>query len=270
VPLTNSCPWSSVWITGASTGIGRELALRLAAMGAVVAVSARSVDKLNELAALSPNIKAYPLDVEDESAVKDTAERIGRDLGPIDLAVLNAGIWRMMSVSDFSAQRAKQSMGVNYFGVINALEPVMKAMAARGQGQIGIVSSVAGYRGVMRGAAYAPTKAALISLVESLNPHALRHGVRLTIICPGFIETPMTAPNTFPMPFIIPVDEAVTKIVNGLRKKKYEIVFPWKMALLMKTLRILPNRLFFALVTHAGDRAQTLDTGVIDSGDGKA
>jgi short-subunit dehydrogenase len=268
--LASSGPWKTVWITGASTGIGRALALRLAATGAAVAVSARSVDKLAELAALNPNIKPFPLDVDDEAAVNDTALRIEREIGPLDLAVLNAGIWRMMTVSDFSAARAKESMGVNYFGVVNALEPVMKSMAARGQGQIGIVASVAGYRGLMKGAAYAPTKAALISLTESLYPHARRRGVYLTVICPGFVDTPMTEVNTFPMPFIIPVDEAVTKIVNGLAAKKYEIVFPWKMALLMKTLRIIPNWLFFALVTYGADRAQTMDTGPIDGTDSRS
>lgn len=258
-------PWKTVWITGASTGIGRELALRLAQAGATVAVSARSADKLAELNQLNSNIKSYPLDVEDEAACKETAARIERDLGPIDLAVLNAGIWRMMAVSDFSAARAKESMGVNYYGVINALDPVLKAMAVRGRGQIGIVSSVAGYRGLLKGAAYAPTKAALISLTESLYPHALRRGINFSIICPGFIETPMTATNTFPMPFIIPVEQAVTTIVKGLARKKYEIVFPWKIALLMKTMRILPHRVFFALIAFAADRAQTMDTAKADN-----
>ena len=252
-------PWKVVWITGASTGIGRALALRLATAGAIVAVSARSADKLAEMAALNVNIRVYPLDVEDASAATQVVNRIERDLGPIDLAVLNAGIWRMMAVSDFSAARAKESMGINYIGVVNALEPVMKAMAERGRGHLALVASVAGYRGLLKGAAYSPTKAALISLAESLYPHLLRHGVDITVICPGFVETPMTAVNTFPMPFIIPVEEAVDHIHKGLSARKYEIVFPWKMALLMKTLRIMPNKMFFALVNYAAQRAQTAD-----------
>lgn len=264
--MAANTPWKTVWITGASTGIGREIALRLAAAGVVVAVSARSADKLSELSKLNGNVKSYPLDVNDEAAVKETCAKIERELGPIDLAILNAGIWQMMAVSDFSAARAKESMGVNYFGVVNALEPVMKAMVARGRGQIGIVSSVAGYRGLLKGAAYAPSKAALISLTESLYPHAKRRGVDLTIICPGFVETPMTSVNTFPMPFIVPVDQAVTTIINGLARKKYEIVFPWKMALLMKTMRILPHRVFFAIVSYAAERAKTADVGGSDGG----
>lgn len=264
--MTASTPWKVVWITGASTGIGRELAQRLASAGAVVAVSARSADKLGQMAALSSNIRAYPLDVEDLDAVRETVARIERELGPIDLAVLNAGIWRMMAVSDFSARRAQESMGVNYIGVVNALEPVMKAMAERGRGHLAIVSSVAGYRGLLKGAAYAPTKAALISLVESLYPHLKRHGIDISVICPGFVETPMTAVNTFPMPFIIPVGEAVDHIHKGLAAKKYEIVFPWKMAVLMKTLRILPNTLFFWIVGYAAERAQTMDEPADKSG----
>lgn len=257
--MAGNTPWKVVWITGASTGIGRELSLRLARDGAVVAVSARSAGKLGELASEHSNIRAYPLDVEDAAAVAATAARIERELGPLDLAVLNAGIWQMMAVSDFSAERAKQSMGVNYFGVVNALEPVMRAMVERGRGHIAMVSSVAGYRGLMKGAAYAPTKAALISLAESLNPHLTHRGVKLTIICPGFVETPMTSVNTFPMPFIVPVSVAAEKIHKGLARGKYEIVFPWRMMLLMKTLRIIPNWLFFRLVNYGAQRAQTLD-----------
>ena len=257
--MAASTPWKVVWVTGASTGIGQSLALRLASAGAIVAVSARSVDKLGQMAALDSNIRAYPLDVEDPAAVSATVARIERELGPIELAVLNAGIWRMMVVSDFSAARAKESMAINYLGVVNALEPVMKSMAERGRGHLAIVSSVAGYRGMMKGAAYAPTKAALISLVESLYPHLKRHGIDITVICPGFVETPMTAVNTFPMPFLIPVEEAVDRIHEGLAAKKYEIVFPWKMAVLMKTLRILPHKMFFWIVGYAANRAQTID-----------
>lgn len=254
-----STPWKLVWITGASTGIGRELALRLANGGATVAVSARSADKLTALENEHSRIRAYPLDVEDPEAAKATVEKIERELGPIDLAVLNAGIWQMMAVSDFSAERAKHSMGVNYFGVVNALEPLIASMKARSAGHIALVSSVAGYRGLLRGAAYAPTKAALNSLAESLYPHLGRYGVKLTLICPGFVETPMTAENTFPMPFIVPVSEAAGKIHAGLARGKYEIVFPWKMMLMMKTLRVLPNWAFFWLVNYGAQRAQTLD-----------
>ncbi len=254
-------PWKCVWITGASTGIGRELALLLAREGATVAVSARSEDKLKELQALYPAIKPYSLDVMDADRVAQVFAAIERDHGPVDLAVLNAGIWQPMLVSDFSAEKAKTSMGVNYFGVLHALEPVMRVMTSRGGGHIAIVSSVAGYRGLMKGAAYSPTKAALISLCEAIYPSLKRKGVKLSVINPGFVKTPMTDVNTFPMPFIVTVDEAVRTIANGLARGKYEIVFPWRMAVLMKTLRILPNRVFFWLIGRTTERADTGDTG---------
>ena len=136
-------------------------------------------------------------------------------------------------------------MTVNYLGVTNALAPVMAAMIGRGRGHIAIVASVAGYRGLPKGAAYAPTKAALISLAESLYADLKLKGVRMTVINPGFVATPMTSVNTFPMPFIISTEDAVKAIRRGLTRNTFEIVFPARMAILMKTLRILPYRVFF-------------------------
>ncbi|MEZ5899597.1 MAG: SDR family NAD(P)-dependent oxidoreductase [Hyphomicrobiaceae bacterium] len=250
-------PWKTVWITGASSGIGRELALRLAQRGVTVAATARSVEKLQELQAQNPLIKPYPGDVTDAAGIAATFATIEKDLGPVDLAVLNAGIWKGMLISDFSAERGKQTMAVNYFGVLHALEPAMASFVARGRGHLAIVSSVAGFRGMMKGAAYAPTKSALISLCESLYPHLMRKGVQLTLINPGYIETPMTASGNWPKPFIIPVEQAAKTILSGLAKGKYEIVFPWRMALVMKSLRILPNWAFFRLINIGINRGGT-------------
>lgn len=253
-------PWKTVWITGASSGIGRELALHLASEGIIVAVSARSAEKLAELQRASANIRVYPLDVEDGAACVAAFTAIERDLGPVDLAIFNAGIWDQMVVSDFSAERAKHSMSVNYFGVLHALEPAMAAFVARGRGHLALMSSVAGYRGLMKGAAYCPSKSAMNALSEALYPHLKRKGVDLTVICPGYVKTPMTDVNTFPMPFIIPVEQAVDIILAGLKRKKYEIVFPWKMMLLMKALRAMPNRLFFYLINIGINKAGTGDS----------
>lgn len=234
-----------VWITGASSGIGRELALSFARDGYSVAVSARGADKLSELEALSANIKAFPCDVTDAESVAATVSAIETASGPIDLALLNAGVWHPMTASQYDLAKVKASMDVNYLGVTNALAPVMKLMIARRGGHIAIVSSVAGFRGLPKGAAYAPTKAALISLAESLYADLRIKGVRMTIINPGFIATPMTEVNTFPMPFIVSIDDAVKAIRRGLDSNRFEIVFPGRMALLMKTLRVLPYRIFF-------------------------
>lgn len=247
--------WKIVWITGASTGIGRELALHLARQGSIVAVSARSTEKLSEMHALDARIRPYPLDVGDPVRVEQVFAQIENDLGPVDLAVLNAGIWHMMNVRDFSAARAAESMQVNYVGVVNAMEHVMRSMTARRAGQIGIVSSVAGYRGLLNGAAYAPTKSALINLCECLHEPLKLKGVKLSVINPGFVKTPMTDVNTFPMPFIIPVEEAVEEIISGLTKRKFEIVFPWQMKIMMKTLRYMPNAMFFWMIRRMAEQA---------------
>ena len=235
----------NIWITGASTGIGRALALSFANEGHRVAVSARSADKLGELAKMSSNISIFPLDVTDAEAARATVTAIEATFGPIDLAILNAGVWHPMTASRYDLAKVRTSMDVNYFGVTNTLDPIMKAMITRGRGHLAIVSSVAGFRGLPKGAAYAPTKAALISLAESLYADLKINGVKMTVINPGFIATPMTEVNNFPMPFIVSIDEAVKSIRRGLDSGRFEIVFPGRMALLMKTLRLLPYRVFF-------------------------
>lgn len=249
-PPTYSLPsaWKVIWITGASTGIGRELALRLAASGAQVAVSARSADKLAQLAALSPNIKAYPYDVTDLAAARSTAQAISQDLGPIDLAILNAGVWIPMGATAYDPEAVTQSMLVNYTGVTNALAPLLPAMISRKSGHIALVSSVAGYRGLPVAISYAPTKAALISLAETLYPDLLDENVKLTVINPGFVDTPMTKKNDFPMPFMVSTEFAADAMIKGLIRGKFEIVFPWQMKLMAKFSRLLPYWLYFGFI----------------------
>ena len=240
--------WRVVWITGASSGIGREVALRLAASGLKVAVSARSADKLAELVALSPNIKAYPLDVVDLKATQATAQAIADELGPIDLAILNAGVYLPMSALAYDTAQVDRSMAVNYTGTTNALSPLIPAMIARRSGHIAIVASVAGYRGLPVAVTYAPTKAALISLAECLSFDLADHGVKLTLVNPGFVDTPMTKSNTFPMPFMITTEDAADRIVMGLARGGFELVFPFRMKLLAKLSRILPYWMYFAFI----------------------
>ena len=245
-----------VWITGASTGIGRALALSFAADGYKVAASARGLNKLRELEAASPDIKAYPLDVTDAAAVQATFDTIEIGYGHVGLAVLNAGVWQPMSASNFDLDKVNNSLAVNYQGVTNALAPVMRAMIARGRGHIAVVSSVAGYRGLPKGAAYGPTKAALINLTESLYADLQLKGVTMTVINPAFVATPMTEPNTFPMPFIVSTDEAVSYIRRGLGSGRFEIVFPGRMAFIMKTLRLLPYRIYFWVAGKVSKREE--------------
>jgi short-subunit dehydrogenase len=237
--------WSVAWITGASTGIGREVALNLAKRGVVVAASARSVEGLASLAALSPLIKPYPLDVTDHAAVCETVARIESELGEIDLAMLNAGIWQPMGAADFDALKSAQSMQVNYTGIANGIEALLRPMLARKRGHLALVSSVAGYRGMPKAAAYAPTKAAVINLAESLQPDLARSNITLSLINPGFVDTPMTKVNKFPMPFIISAEDAAGRIVKRLTEKRYEIAFPFGLVAMTKLGRLMPNRLYF-------------------------
>lgn len=241
-----AAPWRTAWITGASTGIGRALAHELAERGVKVAASARSADRLVELAQLDTNITPFPLDVADLAATAEVARSVIARLGPIDLAVLNAGIWEAMSSRNFSAAKAARSMAVNYLGITNALEALLPAMRERGSGHIAMVASVAGYRGFSPlVAAYGPTKAAVINLAETLRNDLAARGIAVTVINPGYVETPMTGINKFPMPFMITAEDAARRIVRGLEKRKFEIAFPWQMVALMKLGRLLPYPLFF-------------------------
>lgn len=243
--MSKPLPWRTAWITGASTGIGRELALILAAAGVRVAVSARSAQKLADLAALRPGLLAVPLDVTDRSATAAAYAEIVRAIGPLDLVVLNAGVWHPMGASDFDASKSADSMAVNYQAIANALQSVIPAMSSRGSGHIAMTASVAGYRGLPRAAGYAPSKAAVISLAETLAPDLARKGVTVSVINPGFVETPMTAVNDFPMPFLMKPEAAARVIVTGLARRKFEIAFPWQMVALLKFARVLPYPLFF-------------------------
>lgn len=258
---TKSSParWNRIWITGASSGIGRELALQLARRGAIVAASARSADKLAGLAVLEPRIKAYPLDVTDRAAVKVAADRIAAELGPVDLAILNAGVGTFASGAKFDAGLAAETMAVNYLGIANALEALIPAMVARGSGHLAFVASVAGYRGLARAAAYGASKAAVINLAESLAIDLGRHGITVSVVNPGFVDTPMTEANRFAMPFLLQADDAAERIIRGLERRKLEIAFPWQMVAMLKAARLLPAPLYVRLMRlsgGAGRRAQ--------------
>ncbi len=249
--MAKSLPWNVVWITGASTGIGRELALRMAEGGAKVAVSARSADKLAVLAGENANITAFPLDVTDAAASKATVAAIESKLGKIDLAVLNAGVWYPMGAHDFDSAKAVDAMNVNYSGVVNAVGAMMPRMIERRSGHISMVGSVAGYRGLVNSGAYAPTKAALINLAECLKPDLDQYNVKISIINPGFVETPMTSVNTFPMPFMITADAAADRILKGLLQTyRFEIAFPWQIVTVLKLLRMLSYKTFFFLTRY--------------------
>jgi short-subunit dehydrogenase len=237
--------WRTAWITGASTGIGRELAIALAERGVKVAASARSADMLAQLAATHPGIIPLPLDVTELAAVREAAQSIAQTLGGLDLAVLGAGVFEAMSARFFSAAKAARCMSVNYQGVVNGMEAALPPMLARGAGRLAIIASVAGYRGLPRMAAYGPSKAAIINLAEGLRDDLARQGVAISLITPGYVATPMTAGAPMALPFQIGAQDAARRIIRGLEKGKFEIAFPWPTVAIMKLGRLMPYRVFF-------------------------
>jgi NAD(P)-dependent dehydrogenase (short-subunit alcohol dehydrogenase family) len=241
-------PWKTVWITGASTGIGAEVAHQLAEAGVVVAMSARKADLLHAAAAGNSNLKPYPLDVTDVAAVAATFARIEQDLGPVDLIIAGAGTYSPVSLDDFGPAPFRQMYEVNYLGVIHVLAAVLPVWRKRRAGQIAWIASVAGYRGLPKAAAYGPTKAALINLAESLKPELQRDGIAVSVINPGFVKTPLTQQNDFDMPFLMEVADAARLTIAGLARGKFEVAYPRRFVAILKLARILPYRLYFALV----------------------
>lgn len=231
---------SVVWLTGASSGIGASLAGELLRRGAVVHGTARSADVLEERAAADAGFHAAPGDVTDAAAMHAIAERIRDQHGRIDLAILNAGIWVPMGAADLEVEGFRRSMDVNLMGMVHGIAAVLPAMLDRGGGTIAGVASVAGYRGLPRAAAYGATKAAQINLLESLRIDAGRRGVHVVTVNPGFVETEMTEVNDFPMPFMVSPLRAAGSICDGLARGRHEIVFPRRMAAVMKVVRLLP------------------------------
>jgi len=240
--------WGIAWVTGASSGLGYEFAKLLSAEAEHVVVSARSTDSLNNLATNNANVTAFPVDVSDVDAIAACVKKIEIVHGPIDLAVLNAGTWQLMDTADFDLKAVRQGIEVNYMGICNALDAILPGMLSRGRGHISITASVSGYRGLPGAIAYGPTKAALINLAETLRLELAPHGIVVSLVNPGFVDTPMTRSNPFPMPGLMPVALAANKMLAGLKRRKFEIVFPISFVLAMKLLRLLPDVGYFWFV----------------------
>lgn len=243
--MIQKLPWKVVWITGASTGIGKEIAVQLAASGVAVAASARSVERLGELGA---GIRTYPLDVTDRRAVSAAVESIERDVGPIDLAILGAGTYSPVAVDTFDLEVFERTVTVNYFGVVNCIAAVLPRMLARNGGHLAWIASVAGYLGLPKAAGYGPSKAALINLAECLKPELDLRGVTVSVINPGFVETPLTAQNDFEMPFLMQAKDAARLSIAGLVRRRFEIAYPWRLVAILKVSKLLPYALYFWLV----------------------
>ena len=239
-----------IWITGASTGIGKSLALKFAKEGWQVAASARRKQLLEELHNNNPNIHSFPLDVTSLENTKTVFEEILKKLSNIDLCVFSTGTYDPTTEKEINVEKMQNVMDVNFFGTVNCIKAVEKYLKENKKGHISIVSSVSGYGGLPNSTGYGPSKAALINLAESLFFDFKRHGVRVSLISPGFIKTPMTDKNKFKMPFIKSADFAANKIYNGLIKSNsFEITFPKELTTIMKIFKILPYKIYFFLIS---------------------
>ena len=243
------------WITGASSGIGRAVALRLARDGMVVAASARREDALKTLEAdaadLPGTIVTAPCDVTDPDQVSRMVAWLEADHGGIDLAILNAGVYLRDRADQLDAGKFRAQVELNIMGTVDCLQALMPGWIERRRGHLVVVSSVAGYRGLPSSLAYGATKAALINLCEALKFDFDRLGLKVQLVNPGFVRTPLTDKNEFPMPFLMEVEDAADRLVTGLNSSAFEITFPRRFAFLLKLFRCLPYRLYFPMVRRA-------------------
>jgi len=239
-----------IWITGASSGIGKALVIKFAEKGWTVAASARRENLLEDLNKFNPNIYSFPLDVTEIENCKLIANKIIEKFGGIDICVFGTGMHDPKSEKRFNLNKIREIMEVNYFGTMNSINSIYEYFSEKKNGQISIISSVAGYRGLPAAGVYCASKAALTSYAESLNFDMQMKNVKVSLISPGFIKTPMTDQNDFPMPMIKSPEFAANEIFKGLTEKKsFEIHFPKAFTYFLKFLQILPSSIYFKLVS---------------------
>ena len=239
-----------VWITGASSGIGREVALQMARKGWRVVGSARRQEELDELAAEGPagRITGVSVDVTDLEATKAAVAKIEAEVGPIDRAILAAGTHIPTSADDFKPEDFRKLVEVNLMGTIHSTAAVLPGFKSRRAGHLVVVASVAGYGGLPTAAGYGATKAALINFTESMKFDLDEIGVKTQLVCPGFVKTPLTDKNPFPMPFLMEVEDAAEAMIKGMDGGGFEITFPKRFTTMVKTVSRLPYAAYFALV----------------------
>lgn len=241
-----------VWITGASQGIGKALSLAMVNHGMTVIASARSRENLDYLKAEAAGslgeLDIYPLDVTDQSAVNACVNYIQETFGRIDQAVLNAGTFIPMHGTKFRAEVMQKQIDLNLMGVCYCIEPLIPIMQHQNQGVIAINASLSGYRGLPTAAAYGATKAALINLAECLKLDLCSSGIDVKVINPGFVKTPLTDKNKFPMPFLMSSEKAAQIILKGMNRTGFEIRFPAVFAFFLRALQFLPYGIYFKLV----------------------
>jgi short-subunit dehydrogenase len=235
-----------VWLVGASTGIGRATAQALHQLGAQVIVSARSLAPLQDLAHECPGLQIIPLDATDAAAVKAAAKNL-MSQGALDLVMYCAGMYQPLRAQQFDSTSMAQHMNVNYLGAAYVTEAVLPSMLASKHGHLSFVSSVAGFRGLPNSLAYGPTKAALSNMAEALYMDVHDEGIGVSVINPGFVETPLTAQNKFHMPALIQPAQAAKEIITGWKNGHFEMHFPKRFTRCLKIMRTLPHGIYFRM-----------------------
>lgn len=237
-----------VWVIGASTGIGAETAKLLLEKGARVAISARTAEALESIAATQPEALVLPLDVTQHAEVLAARDQVLAAWGGLDLLLIVAGAYNEMRVDTFDMTVVNQLLDLNLRGVFHCIDALLPTLMNQQSGGIGIVSSVAGYSGLPKALVYGPTKAALINLCESLYFDLHPRGHAVYMINPGFVATPATAQNNFVMPGLITAGKAAQEIVKGMEKGVFHIHFPKGFTNWLRMARLLPYRWYFALI----------------------
>lgn len=241
----------TVWLVGASSGIGLATAQALHGRGAQVVISARQAPLLEAFCAAHAGAVACPLDVTDAQAVQAAAGQL-LDRGPIDMVVYCAGHYKAQRGFDFTLDELLRHQQINYVGALHVMAATLPAMLAHGSGHFSLVASVAGYRGLPKSLAYGPTKAALINLAESLYADVQPRGIGVSLVNPGFVQTPLTAQNRFHMPALITPDQAASAMLEGWRRGVFEIHYPKRFTRWMKLLGVLPYAAYLPLVVRMG------------------
>lgn len=237
-----------IWIIGASSGIGRALAVELASRGAVLALSARrktELDSLNE--ELGGRHKVFPVEVTDSTMLEKSARAIAAVFPRIDSTLFMAAAYAPTALDKLEMAVVRKIVDINLYGAFNTVYAVLPILKSQGSGQIVLCGSVSGYRGLPNAQPYSATKAGIINLAESLRSEQQSNGLDIKVINPGFVRTPMTDKNNFRMPMIISAEAAAIKIANGMQKGKFEIDFPKTFTLCLKLLRVLPSPVYFRI-----------------------
>ena len=244
----------TIWITGASSGIGEASARKFAKEGWKVIISARRVELLEKLST-DENIFSYPLDVTDSVKAKEVFKKIIEDHGQVDLCIFSSGTYERKSEKELDVQNIRHVIEVNFLGVINCVSAVEKYYKDKNNGHIAIVSSPVGYRGLPKSSGYTPSKAALNNFTQGIYFDFKKFNVKVSLITPGFIKTALTDKNEFKMPFLKSTDYAAEEIYNGLIKKNsFEIIFPLPIKIIYKLIQILPNKIYNYLISKSVNR----------------